>query len=182
MTREEAAKILKSGEIVAITCDMKDYTEALDMAIKSMEQEPCEDRLAIERYQDLVDFFCDKYIAKEVLEDRENFKKWLDRIKQHIYKADELTRELDQLRESYKVEVEMNVKLQRQLDRATAPEYEYRMARSFTPRAYKSRDDIDEYLAAGYEFVSASEPIQPQQGEPGYIEYILRRKKANSNE
>lgn len=75
MTREEAVKVLKSGEIVATTCDMKDYTEAREMAIKALEQEPCEDRLAIERYQDLVDFFCDKDIAKEVLEDRENFKK-----------------------------------------------------------------------------------------------------------
>ena len=37
MTREEAVKILKSGVIVATTCDMKEYTEAREMAIGNLE-------------------------------------------------------------------------------------------------------------------------------------------------
>jgi hypothetical protein len=45
MTREEAVKILKSGEIVATTCDMKDYTEAREMAIKALEQEIVLDKI-----------------------------------------------------------------------------------------------------------------------------------------
>lgn len=71
----------------------------------------------------------------------------------------------------------MNVKLKRQLDRATAPKYKYRMVRSHTPNCYKPHDDLDAYLASGYEFVSASEFIPLGDGKSGYIEYILRRKK-----
>lgn len=43
MTKEEAVKILKSGEIVATTCDMRDYTEAREMSIKALEQDSDED-------------------------------------------------------------------------------------------------------------------------------------------
>lgn len=62
-----------------------------------------------------------------------------------------------------------------------SPEYEYRMVRSFAPSCYQSRAEIDEYLAAGYEFVHASEFVPPQSGKSGYIEYILRRKKEDNN-
>lgn len=85
-------------------------------------------------------------------------------------------------KESYEVEVERNVKLQQQLDRASAPEYEYRMVRSFTPACSQSGEMLDRYLKAGYELVRASEFIPPQSSKAGYIEYILRRKKDDSNE
>lgn len=38
MTREEAVKILRGGEIVATTCDIKDYTEAREMSIKALDK------------------------------------------------------------------------------------------------------------------------------------------------
>lgn len=64
--------------------------------------------------------------------------------------------------------------------RSRAPEYKYRMVRSHTPNCYKPHDELDKYLASGYEFVRASEFIPLVDGKSGYIEYILRRKKENS--
>lgn len=97
----------------------------------------------------------------------------------NAFKTKWLGRNLDaqQWKERYAVEVEKNAKLQQQLDRASAPEYEYRMVRSFTPTCNQSGEMLDRYLKAGYEFVRASEFIPPQQDKAGYIEYILRRKK-----
>lgn len=63
-----------------------------------------------------------------------------------------------------------------------SPEYKYRMVRSHTPNCYKPHDDLDKYLAAGYEFVSASDFIPLGDGKSGYIEYILRKKKEDGNE
>lgn len=62
------------------------------------------------------------------------------------------------------------------------PEYEYREVRSYHPSSKSSDSRLDEYLKAGYEFVRASEYIPPQNDKVGYIEYILRRKKDDSNE
>lgn len=87
-----------------------------------------------------------------------------------------------QLKERYDAEVERNAELQQQLDRASVPEYKYRMVRSFAPNCNKSGEELDKYFAAGYEFVRASEFIPPQDDKAGYIEYILRRKKDDSNE
>jgi hypothetical protein len=57
-----------------------------DMAIKALEQEPNED-VAKEIYEDLCEYFGE---AKSILNSREEFKKWLDRVKWHIRKAEEL--------------------------------------------------------------------------------------------
>lgn len=181
MTREEAIRIISLFREEWDTCSKTPNARALDMAIEALKQWPCNNRLAIERLQDLVDFFGDKDIAKEILEDREEFIKWLDRMKRNVGKVDELARELEQWKERYEAEAERNAKLQQQLDRASAPEYEYRMVRSNTPNYYKPHDELDGYLAAGYEFVSASEFIPLENGKSGYIEYILRRKKGDSN-
>ena len=62
----------------------------IEQAIKALEQQS----IAEERYQDLVEYFGDKDVAKCILEDREEFKKWLERIKWHVQKADELARKL----------------------------------------------------------------------------------------
>jgi hypothetical protein len=87
-----------------------------------------------------------------------------------------------QLKERYDAEVERNAELQQQLDRASAPEYEYRMVRSFCPNSYQSGDELDKFLAAGYEFVRASELVPSQGTKAGYIEYILRRKKRDNDD
>lgn len=182
MTREEAIRIISLFREEWDTNSKTPNARALDMAIEALKQWPCKNRLAIERLQDLVDFFGDKDIAKEILEDREEFIKWLDRMKRNVGKVDELARELDQLKESYEVEVERNAELQQQLDRASAPEYKYRMVRSHTPNCYKPHDDLDTYLEAGYEFVNVSEFIPLGDGKSGYIEYILRRKKEDNDD
>lgn len=54
-------------------------------AISALEQEPCTD--AQERYEDLCEYFGD---AKDILKSRKDFKAWLERIKWHIRKAEEL--------------------------------------------------------------------------------------------
>ena len=89
MTREEIIRNLKYtmekhkndtvytfGTNISVMCkDILDY----------LEQEPCDD--AQERYKDLCEYFGD---AKEILKSREDFKAWLERVKWHIRKAEEL--------------------------------------------------------------------------------------------
>lgn len=53
--------------------------------LKALEQEPCDD--AQERYEDLCEYFGG---AKDILKSRKDFKAWLERIKWHIHKAEEL--------------------------------------------------------------------------------------------
>ena len=50
------------------------------------EQEPCDD-IAEERYKDLCEYFGE---AKDILENRKEFKAWLERVKWYIHKAEEL--------------------------------------------------------------------------------------------
>ena len=50
------------------------------------EQEPCND-IAKERYKDLCEYFGE---TKDILESRKEFKAWLERVKWHIHKAEEL--------------------------------------------------------------------------------------------
>lgn len=66
--------------------------------------------------------------------------------------------------------------------RNRVPEYEYREVRSYHHGSGIADSRLDEYLKAGYEFVRASEYIPPQEGEAGYIEYILRRKKGTNED
>lgn len=60
MTREEAIKILKElpnsilGVILPFDIDF-DYTQALDMAIKALEQEPCEDAVSRKAVHDMLE-------------------------------------------------------------------------------------------------------------------------------
>ena len=68
--------------------------DVLAVLDKYAEQEPCTD--AQERYEDLCEYFGD---AKDVLKSRKDFKAWLDRIKWHIHKAEELAAENDDLRD-----------------------------------------------------------------------------------
>lgn len=57
-------------------------------------------------------------------------------------------------------------------------EYEYKVVRSYTPSAYYTgAEELEKCLRLGYEYVSESGVIQNDGVKPGYIEYILRRKK-----
>ena len=99
--REQAIVLLRANVMVA--CDTSDKVgygtplnkaieEALKMAIGALEQES----IAEERYQDLVEYFGDKDTAKCILEDREEFRKWLERVRWNTRKVDELARKLEQ--------------------------------------------------------------------------------------
>ena len=57
---------------------------------------PCED-IAQERYKDLCEYFGD---AKDILKSREDFKAWLERVKWHIRKAEELYEKYEYKKES----------------------------------------------------------------------------------
>lgn len=94
MTREEAI-----GHIKDVICEnntikpnivvFEQEKEALKMAIKALKQ----DTIAQERYEDLCEYFGD---AKDILNSRDNFKAWLDRVKWHIHKAEELYEKYEQ--------------------------------------------------------------------------------------
>ena len=82
MSREEAIEVIKQD----IPCEHDaDLIEALEMAIQALSQEPCTD--VQERYEDLCEYFGD---AKDILKSRKDFKAWLERVKWHIHKAEEL--------------------------------------------------------------------------------------------
>lgn len=98
MTREEAVKAIKSHCYFANLVPVG--KEALNKAIEALEAEPCENtdpknRIARERYEDLVGYFGGD---KTILESREEFQKWLARIKWHVKKCDKLAREVDELK------------------------------------------------------------------------------------
>jgi hypothetical protein len=81
------------------TCKNKENgwdTEPCDGCCKNHSgYEPCDD-VAKDCYEELCRYFGD---AKDILKNREDFKAWLDRIKWHIHKAEELSAENDDLRD-----------------------------------------------------------------------------------
>lgn len=54
--------------------------------------------LAQERYQDLIEYFGDEEVAKIILGNRGQFKAWLERLRWHVKRSNELARELEQLK------------------------------------------------------------------------------------
>ena len=86
----------------------KQYVRLMEVADKTIKMptvrplsstddcEPCED-VAKERYEDLCEYFGD---MKDILKSREEFKKWLERIKWHIRKAEELYEKYEYPKES----------------------------------------------------------------------------------
>ena len=58
--------------------------------------------LAQERYQDLIEYFGDEKVAKIILENRGQFKAWLERLRWNVKRADELARRLEQIKETTK--------------------------------------------------------------------------------
>lgn len=60
-------------------------------------QEQCE-KVAQERYADLCEYFGG---AKDILKNRKDFKAWLERVKWHIHKAEELYEKYEYKKEPY---------------------------------------------------------------------------------
>lgn len=74
-----------------------DVEEALNMAISALTAKP-EQSIAQERYEDLCEYFKDcSDQGRSVLNDRKEFKSWLDRMKWHVMECDKLGRELENL-------------------------------------------------------------------------------------
>lgn len=136
------------------------FVKDFALVLKDLEYWQSSDK-AEKEYRERVNAFKDKWFGRNGKQPDKSYEFW---------------------KESYEVEVERNAKFQQQLDRASAPEYEYREVRSYHSSSRASDSYLDEYLKAGYEFVRASEFIPPYGDKAGYIEYILKRKKDDSNE
>jgi len=120
MTREERIKKLRylitcmkckvSGKVCDDNCptqydagNMGEIIENLEEIVKALDQEPTtKSDLAQERYQDLIEHFGDEKVAKTILESRKEFKAWLERLRWIIKRADELARELEQIKRTTK--------------------------------------------------------------------------------
>lgn len=89
MTREEAKTVFLNRGYVEVEggtiYDSDKWRESCRVISEWLEQEP--KTVAQERYEDLCEYFGD---AKVILKNREDFKAWLDRVKWHIRKAEEL--------------------------------------------------------------------------------------------
>lgn len=82
---------LKSAHIDGIDC-MEEWLNA------EYKEPTTKNDLAQERYQDLIEYFGDEKVAKKILEDRKEFKAWLERLRWNVKRADELARELEQIK------------------------------------------------------------------------------------
>ena len=83
MTKEEAIDILVNATFSDGWQGNEELTTAYHMAIKALEQ----DSIAQERYEDLCEYFGG---SEAILKSRDDFKAWLDRVKWHVCKAEEL--------------------------------------------------------------------------------------------
>lgn len=90
---------LEDGDIMPEHMDLEYKNAKIDFHCRPLEQEPTtKNDLAQERYQDLIEYFGEEKVAKTILESRKEFKAWLERLRWHVKRADELARELEQLK------------------------------------------------------------------------------------
>ena len=72
----------------------KEMTEVLDMAIEALEAQD----VARERYEDLCEYFNNNpHTIELILNDRKEFKAWLERVHWHVLECDKLARKLEAL-------------------------------------------------------------------------------------
>lgn len=112
MTRAQRLELLKQIEkdiyVPSIESTLLEDAKscAIHSVIEELEQEQTtKNDLAQERYQDLIEYFGDEKVAKTILENGKEFKAWLERIRWHVKKADELARELEQLKGTTKTDL-----------------------------------------------------------------------------
>ena len=90
---------LEDGDIMPEHMDLEYKNAKIDFHCRPLEQEPTtKNDLAQERYQDLIEYFGEEKVAKTILESRKEFEAWLERLRWHVKRADELARELEQLK------------------------------------------------------------------------------------
>ena len=69
MTREEASKVIKDGlEDMSLDFADEEQYEALTMAIKELEQEPCDDTISRQAVQDYIAKYLSQYLYDDVRE------------------------------------------------------------------------------------------------------------------
>jgi hypothetical protein len=76
--------------------------QVLSRYLKDYFMPTTKNNLAQERYQDLIEYFGDEKVAKTILESRKEFKAWLERLRWNVKRADELARELEQIKSTTK--------------------------------------------------------------------------------
>jgi hypothetical protein len=100
MTREEAINILHGIQADNLNLDdayTKDKYEALDMAIKALEQEPCEDAISRDAVKELIK--CGE--STDTYDDVKQVCKWIDALPSVTQKStEEATKEFKELLES----------------------------------------------------------------------------------
>lgn len=112
LSKECRDYIIKTLEQVPSSVSLDVYKQVAkerDIAIEQLHElgyefgqiiEPTtKNNLAQERYQDLIEYFGGE---DTVLKDRKEFKAWLERVKWHVKRADELAREFGQLKPTAK--------------------------------------------------------------------------------
>lgn len=78
---------------------MESNKKRLDEWINSLPSAQPEQNIAQERYVDLCEYFKDcSDQGRSILNDRKEFKSWLDRMKWHVMECDKLGRELEKLK------------------------------------------------------------------------------------
>lgn len=87
-------------DIVRFECG--EWTGLAETIVKRFEALPSaqpEQSIAQERYEDLCEYFKDcSDQGRSILNDRKEFKSWLDRMKWHVVECDKLGRELEELK------------------------------------------------------------------------------------
>lgn len=92
---------ISNKSIIYKAKESKEIQEDLDRLRKLNEQTTKND-IAQERYQDLIEYFGDEKVAKTILESKKEFKAWLERLRWNVKRADELARELEQIKSTTK--------------------------------------------------------------------------------
>lgn len=111
MTREDINDIINAicpnDEDYEKSCISPKYLrqelEQLSLDQKQWIGEPTtKNDFAHERYQDLIEYFGDEKVAKNILENRKEFRAWLERLRWNVKRVDELASELEQIKSTTK--------------------------------------------------------------------------------
>ena len=97
MTNKEAIEILKNLYLEYSFFNLEEsrrHNVAIDMAIEALEAQD----VARERYEDLCEYFNNNpHVIELILNDRKEFKAWLERVHWHVLECDKLARKLEAL-------------------------------------------------------------------------------------
>lgn len=112
------------------------------------------------RYKDLQEYFSNKDCAKAILENDDEFKKWLERLKWHIKKCDELAMELQAHRYAW-AKLREDIRDEAEFAYADFDEYKYEVL---------GIDDVDDLPYDDYRYgmervLELIEVYRPKEGD-----------------